>query len=76
MTVEIRRNAIVPPEKTDIYVLPDAKKLPREMRPYLMPSPKIESRDPKIRELAKKIGADKEKAWERSRRSTTGCAAR
>ena len=30
VTVEICRNAIVPPEKTDIYVLPDVKKLPRD----------------------------------------------
>jgi hypothetical protein len=30
-----------------------------------MPSPKIESRDPRIRALAKEIGADKENAWDR-----------
>ncbi len=65
ITVEIRRSVILPPEDTDIYVLADLKKLPREIRPYLSPSPKIESRDPKIRDLAKKIGADKEKAWEK-----------
>lgn len=65
VTLEIRRSAILPPEKTDAYVLADTKKLSREMRSYLVPSPKIESRDPKIRELAKKVGADKEKAWER-----------
>ncbi len=65
VTVEIRRSAILPPENTDIYKLPDPKKLPREVRVYLAPSPKIESRDPKIRELAKQIGADKEKAWDR-----------
>ena len=32
------------------------KKLLREMRPYLVPSPRIESRNPKIRDLAEKIG--------------------
>jgi hypothetical protein len=64
VTVEIRRSMILPPKNTDIFVLPDPKKLPREIRPYLTPSPKIESRDPKIRELAKQIGADKEKAWD------------
>jgi hypothetical protein len=65
VTVEIRRHAILPPDDTDIYVLPNPKKLPRQIRPYLLPSPKIESRDPKIRDLARKIGADKEKAWEK-----------
>ena len=65
ITVEIRRSVILPPEDTDIYVLPDSKKLPPEIRPYLLPSPKIESRDPKIRELAKTVGADKEKAWDK-----------
>ena len=64
ITIDVRRSAILPPDDTDIYVLPDMKKLPAEIRPYLSPSPKIESRDPKIRELAKTIGADKEKAWE------------
>jgi hypothetical protein len=65
VTVEIRRKMILPPEKTDIFVLPNPKKLPREILPYLSPSPMIESRDPKIRELAKEIGADKEKAWDK-----------
>jgi transglutaminase-like putative cysteine protease len=65
ITVDIRRSEIVAPDDTDIYVLPDPKKLPPEIRPYLLPSPKIESRDPKIRDLAKTVGADKEKAWEK-----------
>ncbi len=65
VTFEIRRSMILPPEKTDKYVLADPKKLPGDVRRYLSPSPKIESRDPRIRELAKKVGADKEKAWEK-----------
>jgi hypothetical protein len=74
-TVEIRRNAILPPEDTDLYVLPNAKKLPPDMRRYLMPSPLIESTDPKIKSLAKeifeKLKTDKEaaneevKAWDK-----------
>ena len=64
VTVEIRRSTILPPEKTDIYSIPDPGKLTHQIRVYLLPSPKIESRDPKIRELAKEIGADKEKAWD------------
>jgi len=65
VTMEIRRRSILPPDNTDIYVLPDVKKLKREIRRYLAPSLGIESRDPKIRALAKEIGADKTKAWER-----------
>jgi len=64
VTLEIRRSTILPPDKTDMYVIPDPAKLPRQIRPYLRPSPKIESSDPKIRQLAKEIGTDKEKAWE------------
>jgi hypothetical protein len=65
ITLEMRRNEILPPENTDIFVLPDLKKLPGAVRRYLQPSPMIESRDPKIRELAKEIGVDKEHAWDR-----------
>jgi len=65
VTLDIRRSVILPPEDTDGYKIPDVKKLPREIRPYLLPSPKIESRDIKIRDVAKKIGTDKEKGWER-----------
>lgn len=65
VTFEVRRSAVLPPEQTDGYKIPDPKKLPRNIRPYLAPSPKIESRDPKIRDLAKEIGSDKEKAWDK-----------
>ncbi len=65
VTVEIRRSTMLPPEDTDRYVLPDEKKLPREIRLYLVPSPMIESRSPKIRKLAKEIGVDEEKAWKK-----------
>ena len=64
VTFEVRRTEILPPEKTDVFVLPDPKKIPANVKRYLSPSPKIESRDAKIRELAKKIGADKKTAWE------------
>jgi transglutaminase-like putative cysteine protease len=64
-TLEIRRNAILPPEDTSLYVLPNTKKLPAAIRRYLAPSSLIESNDPKIKSLSKEIGADKEKAWEK-----------
>lgn len=65
ITFEIRRSIVLPPEDTAGYVFPDLKKLPPGIREYLSPSPMIESNDPKIRELAKTLGADKEKAWDR-----------
>ncbi len=64
VTFEVRRREVLPPDDTDAFVLPDPKKLPNKIRAYLTPSPKIECRDPKIVELAKKIGVDKEKAWD------------
>jgi hypothetical protein len=65
VTLEVQRNAILPPEDTDSYVLADPKKLPADIRRYLTPSPLIESTDPKIKALSKEIGTDKEKAWEK-----------
>ncbi|MEN6458998.1 MAG: transglutaminase family protein [Thermoguttaceae bacterium] len=65
VTFEIRRSQVLPPEDTSIYELPDVKKLPHDVRPFLSPSPKIESRDSRIRELAKSIPAGKEKAWKK-----------
>jgi hypothetical protein len=65
ITFEIRRSAILPPQNTDGYALPDLKKLDRSMQVYLTPSPKIESHDAKIAKLAKELGADKSKAWEK-----------
>ena len=38
--------------------------MPFDVRRYLTPSPLIESSNPKIRQLAKEIGVDKENAWD------------
>jgi len=65
VTFEVRRSPILPPDDTDMYVMPDLKKLDRQARMFLAPSPKIESRDPKIRSLAKQIGAAEPKAWKK-----------
>jgi hypothetical protein len=65
VTFEIQRSVILPPEKTDGFLLPDLKKLDRKVRPYLGPSPKIESTEQRIKDLAKEIGADQEKGWQR-----------
>ncbi len=64
VTVEVRRSTILPPEKTNVYSIPDPAKLSWQIRFYLTPSPKIESGDAKIRQLAKQIGVDQEKAWD------------
>jgi hypothetical protein len=65
VTLEIKRAVQLPPENKVIYQLPDAKKLDRVTRQYLGVSPGIESRNPKIRELAKQIVAGKETAWDK-----------
>lgn len=65
LTFEVRRAPIVPPANTDIYELPDPKKLPRDVRPYLAPSPGIESKAPKLRSLARDITSKHEKAWKK-----------
>ena len=64
-TMEIRRYAQLAPDDTGVFVLPELKKLDRKLRIYLAPSPKIESRNARIRKLAKQIGAEEEKAWDK-----------
>ena len=63
IVLEIRRSKILPPENTDRYLLPDVKKLSGKVRPYLAPSPYIESRNPKIVALAKEISGGESGAW-------------
>ena len=65
ITFEVTRYAIAPPTKTDEYHIPEH--VEGMLRQYLGPSPAIESRHAKIRELAKKIFAEKENAtdWQK-----------
>jgi hypothetical protein len=65
VTFEVRRSPILPPDDTDVYVLPDPKKLDRKVRIFLAPNKTIQSSDPKIRSLAKQIGGDEPKAWKK-----------
>jgi len=65
VTYEIQRRAQSAPEDTDIYLLPDPKRLQRKMAVYLAPGPLIESAHPEIKAAAKQVGADEPKAWER-----------
>ena len=43
LTMEITRHTLLPPDETDLYVVPDAKTLPPDFKQYLSPSPLIES---------------------------------
>jgi hypothetical protein len=66
VTFEVTRHALLPPDDTTVYVLPNLRKLSRDIRPYLGDSPYIESRHSKIRNLAKETLAEKSAAtpWE------------
>ncbi len=65
VTLEIKRSTLLPPKDTGIYKLPEAKKVPRDVRPWLGTSPLIESSNPRLKSLAKQTVADKEKAWDK-----------
>ena len=63
LTMEITRHTLLPPDETDLYVVPDAKTLPPDFKQYLSPSPLIESNHPRIKAIAKQLGEGQTKAW-------------
>ena len=63
VTVEVKRHSQLPPEDPDLFVLPDKNKLPRSVRPYLGPSPGIETTSSRIESLAKQFEIDPAKPW-------------
>ncbi|MFH1920134.1 MAG: transglutaminase domain-containing protein [Planctomycetota bacterium] len=65
VTFEVKRNGQRPPDDTGVYVLPNVRKSDDKLRPYLDPSPYIESTSPRVKALADEIGVDKQKAWDR-----------
>ena len=65
ITFEIERNTLLPPDNTDVYVAPDPKTLKGALKDYLGPSPTIESGHPRIKALAREVGAGQAKAWDR-----------
>jgi hypothetical protein len=65
VTFEIQRSTILPPSETSQFRIPESRDLDSQLRIYLGPSPLIESRDARIRALAREIGADAATAWER-----------
>ena len=56
LTMEITRHTLLPPDETDLYVVPDAKALPADFKQYLNPSPLIESNHARIKAIAKQLG--------------------
>ena len=65
VTFEVTHRPQLPPEKTDQYVFANTRKLPRNVRRYLKPSPKIECKESKIIDLAKKLGNDQPTDWQK-----------
>lgn len=51
------------PGDTSLLRVPDVKKLDRQLRPYLQPSPLIESNDPEIKTLAEELRKTPKDAW-------------
>lgn len=62
-TLEITRKEITEPEDTGLFVIP--KRPPRDVQRWLNPSPYINSRDSKIKSLAREAVSEKESAWEK-----------
>jgi len=67
ITYEITRFAQSPPDDTKLLKKLPPKKLPKDIRRYLGPSPRIESQNGKIKALAKKLAKENEGKtdWER-----------
>ena len=65
LTFDIQRSVQLPPENKESFVLPNAKKIEPAISRYLVASPKIEVRDPKIHQAAKDCIANKKTAWDK-----------
>jgi hypothetical protein len=63
LVLQVARHTLLPPEATDDLAVADAKSLPAEFKPYLGPSPLIESSHMRIRAIAKQLAAGQTKAW-------------
>lgn len=65
VTFEIERSTQIEPDETAGYVIPDKTRLLPEIRPYLGPSPLIETANAKIRDAAREAieGVDSKDAW-------------
>ncbi len=65
VTFEVTRAVQRPPQHTDGFIVPNAKKLPSQLRQYLSPSPYIEATHPEIVALAEQIGSQSSSGWQR-----------
>jgi transglutaminase-like putative cysteine protease len=63
-TFEITKSRIEAPQDTSVYSVPP--RVSRDLDKFLLPSPYIESSDPKIKALAAEIIANKPQAWEQT----------
>jgi len=63
MTYDVTKRIVVAPQ--DVTLLKIPKRLPREFYPYLGKSPYIESTSARIKNLAKKVVAGKDGAWDK-----------
>jgi transglutaminase-like putative cysteine protease len=61
VTFEVTRQALLEPESTSVYLLPKASE---NLRPYLLESPYIETRHPKIIAAAKEAASQTGSAWQ------------
>jgi len=62
VTLEIERYSLDPPARTDIYQIPNNRKLERSVKVFLGSSPGIETRHSQIQRLARQFGKE-ENAW-------------
>lgn len=65
ITYEVTRSSLLPPDNTSGFILPDARRLDKETRLHLGPSPSIDVRHAKIRAIAKQLGNAKIPAWQK-----------
>jgi hypothetical protein len=68
ITTETRRRVILPPPDTSVFVLPERRKLPRDVLPFLAVSPGIEVTNSKIQSLSKQLLSAEGTAWEKVER--------
>jgi hypothetical protein len=64
VTFEVTKSRILPPQETRGLVVPASAR--RELSKFLLPSPFIESRHPRIESLAAEISRGKQPAWEQT----------
>lgn len=64
LTLEIKKRYIEAPQERDSFVIP--KRVPTRIRPYLLPSPFIESRHARIQALANQIGIEQQSDWDKA----------